>query len=142
MAEGMLKQMLPPQLQAKTRVASAGTHALTGNWAEPYAVQTMQSLGIDISAHRARQLDRKMAKAVDQMIVMEAAHAQIIHHMLPRAQHKVHLLGAFHPARKPFDIPDPYGGLLSDFMDSAHIIQVCVAGLVGFLEENYLNIRS
>jgi protein-tyrosine phosphatase len=138
MATGILQHMLPAGLQPVMRVASAGTHALHGHPAEPYAVQATQALGIDIARHRARQLDRKMALAAGDIVVMEAAHARIIHHMAPAARQKVHLLGAFHPARNPFDIPDPYGGSLSDFMNSAHIIQVCVAGLVGYLEDRYM----
>jgi protein-tyrosine phosphatase len=66
MAEGLLKEALPGH-----EISSAGLGALVGQPADPHAVALMQQQGIDISAHRARQLESWMIVTADLVLVMD-----------------------------------------------------------------------
>jgi len=62
MAAGLLRHMLPTDLENRIQVISAGTHAMHGHQAAPFAVQAMARQGIDISGHRARMIDRTLVR--------------------------------------------------------------------------------
>ena len=100
MAEALLKARTP----AGVHVHSAGIGALVGEAADPISVQLMQDRGIDITAHRARQLTTEMVRQAELILVMEATHMQDIHASTPTACGKVHCLGEWGET----DIPDPY----------------------------------
>ncbi len=87
-------------------VESAGLAALVGRPAEPHAVDLMRQRGLDIAAHRARQLTDAMLAGFDVVLVMEDAQRRVVEQVHPSARGRVHRLGRF----GHFDIPDPYGG--------------------------------
>ena len=100
MAEALLKACAP----AGVHISSAGIGALVGEPADPVSVQLMQDRGIDITAHRARQLTTEMVQQAELILVMEETHKQHIHSLSPMACGKVHCLGKWGET----DIPDPY----------------------------------
>ncbi len=85
-------------------VESAGTYALTGRPAEPEVVELMQARGLDVSAHRARQLTPAMARAFDLILVMDASHQRAVESLEPSVRGRVHRLGRV----SGFDVPDPF----------------------------------
>jgi len=135
MAEGFLKQMLSDSLKKIVSVSSAGTHALIGNPAEPFAVQVMKEAGIDISHHRGKLVDGKLIKSSDLILVMERGHKRWIKKITPEASN-VHLLSKFSPDSSLSDIFDPYGRHLEDYKRCAAIIHGCLDGVVEFLKRN------
>jgi len=100
MAEALLRARAPDGVH----VHSAGIGALVDEPADPNAVQLMQAQGIDITAHRARQLTREMATQADLILIMEAGHQQHIHSLSPASCGKVHELGKW----GNHQVPDPY----------------------------------
>jgi len=114
MAEALLKARAPESVH----IHSAGIGALVGEPADPASVQLMQARGIDITAHRARQLSREMVSQAELILVMEDGHMQHIHSLSPAARGKVHCLGKWgdkvnsgHGREYPLgenEIPDPY----------------------------------
>lgn len=102
MAEALLREKAPPA--SGVSIASAGIAALVGEPADPNAGLLMQERGVDISAHRARQLTAEMAHAADLILVMESAHQKHLHCLAPASRGRVHLLGKWHNR----DVPDPY----------------------------------
>ncbi|MDP9911797.1 protein-tyrosine phosphatase [Variovorax boronicumulans] len=99
MGEALIAAALP-QIQ----VTSAGTGALVGHPADPIARKLMAERGIDIEAHRARQLTGQMCQQADLILAMDEAQRIHIGQRHPLTRGKLFRLGEV--AR--VDIPDPY----------------------------------
>jgi protein-tyrosine phosphatase len=100
MAEGLFQQAMPGKA-----VFSAGLCAMEGDPADPFAVQLLRKAGVDIGAHRARNLAAWMIGEADLIVTMDLDQKRYIEHRYPAmATGKVIRLGE--AAR--FDIPDPY----------------------------------
>src|SRR5688500_11611191 len=84
MAEALWAKMGPqgPGVQ----VASAGIGALVGHPADPLALELMRERGLDLSAHRARQLTAQMINDFELILVMEAGHQRAVESMAPTAR--------------------------------------------------------
>ncbi|MFJ4292156.1 low molecular weight protein-tyrosine-phosphatase [Cupriavidus sp. NPDC089707] len=114
MAQGLLKQALP-----EGDVVSAGLGALTGQAADPNAVDLMIHQGVDISGHRARQLDYAMVRRADLILVMDSAQRQEIQRLHPATTGRVFRLGEL----GRFDVPDPYRKPPPAFENALQLIQ-------------------
>lgn len=121
MAEGLLKQALRGH-----DISSAGLGALAGQPADPHAITLMQQQGIDISAHRARQLESWMVGAADLVLVMDAEQKRHLEQQHPLCRGKTYRLGE----SGKYDIADPYRQGLDTFRETAALIQQGVAGWV------------
>jgi protein-tyrosine phosphatase len=99
MAEGLLAAALPD-----VTVRSAGLGAVIGAPADETALQLMSERGVDISAHRARQITRQMCLESDMVFVMEREQRQRLEKTYPEVCGRVFLLGE--PVNK--DVPDPH----------------------------------
>ena len=119
MAEGLLRQSLPVH-----ELFSAGICAQEGAPADPLAVELMWQLGVDISAHRARQLSSWMMREADLVLTMERAQQHFVQRRFPSVAAKVERLGG---AAGP-DIPDPYGQGLPAFQQALRLIRDAVRG--------------
>ncbi|WP_420991445.1 low molecular weight protein-tyrosine-phosphatase [Cupriavidus sp. 30B13] len=121
MAEGLLKQDLPD-----INVVSAGLAALTGQPAEPYAVELMRDRGVDITGHRAQQLSRSMATSADLILVMDNTQRQEIQRLYPATTGRVFRMGEL----GKFDVPDPFREARPAFENALQLIQRGVAAWV------------
>jgi protein-tyrosine phosphatase len=119
MAEGLLKQAIAELGKADCFVCSAGLHALVGHSADPKACQLMIKKGIDISGHRACQLNNEMIRKADLILVMESFQKKIIEEKEPSSKGKVFRLGEW----GRFDIADPYQKELLVFEQSLTLIE-------------------
>jgi protein-tyrosine phosphatase len=135
MAEGLIKDMLPKTMQARISVSSAGTHAIHGNTASDFAVQVMQTYGVDIAGHRARMLSKSMLKNADLILVMEKLHLKYIRFMSFFGMKKIHRISEFDKNREPYDLPDPMGGDIEQYRASALLLKTCVKGVNAYLEK-------
>lgn len=122
MAEGLLKHALAESDKGESVVSSAGLAALVGHPPDPKACQLMTEKGIDISDHRARQLNKEMIRKADLILVMESAHKIAIEEREPSAKGKVFRLGEW----EKFDISDPYKQDLSMFVKSFNLIEQAI----------------
>jgi protein-tyrosine phosphatase len=104
MAEAILKAELAKINRNDCRVGSAGIGALVGHKADAAASELMTAKGLDISQHRASQLNEDMIRKADLIIAMEARHKWAIESREPSAKGKVFRLGEWNG----YDIPDPY----------------------------------
>lgn len=100
MAEALLKDRYPSR-----QIASAGIGALVGEPAADEAVALMRDRGLDLTSHRAQQLDAKLLHASDLLLVMESPHMRWIEGQWPQARGRVYRWGHW----SKFDVPDPYG---------------------------------
>ena len=74
MAEELLRQALISAGKLDCVVNSAGLAALVGHKPEPSACQVMIEKGVDISAHRACQINTEMIRRSNLILVMESFH--------------------------------------------------------------------
>ena len=119
MAEGLLKQALIGANRTDYQVSSAGLGALIGHQADASACQLMMRRGIDISGHRARQLDTEMILKASLVLVMELNQKKTIIDNAQSARGKVYRLGEW----GNFDIADPYGQEFAAFEEALVLIE-------------------
>ena len=98
-AEALLRQQFPD-----TTISSAGLGALVGYPADPLSIEVSAEQGVDLSAHRARQLSSWMCQAADLILVMEQRHKVEVEQLHPLVRGKVFRLGEL----GKFDIEDPH----------------------------------
>ena len=114
MAEGLLKQALVEANRTDCQVSSAGLGALIGHQADASACELMTRKGIDISGHRARQLNAEMTREASLVLVMELNQKTSIIENVQSTRGKVYRLGEW----GNFDIADPYGQKLFAFEEA------------------------
>jgi protein-tyrosine phosphatase len=124
MAEALLKREL--REQDGFTVESAGLGALVGYPASEFSIELMDELGVDITAHRARQIHPDMVNAADLVLVMEAGHKRAIDDADATARGKVYRLGEWQDK----DIDDPYRQPKAAFADALEDIELGVASWV------------
>ncbi len=123
MAEGLLKQLLIELGNNECVVGSAGLNALVGYPPDPNAINLLINKDIDISAHRACQLNTDKIRRADLILVMESFQKSAIEEFEPSAKGKVFRLGHW----GSFEIPDPYHQDISAFVTSLNLIEQGVA---------------
>ncbi len=117
MAEAIAKHLL----QGRTpdgiviTAASAGVSAGEGDPTTPEALVALEAMGVVPQKHRARQLTRAMVADAEVIFTMTGAHRRAILNVDPSAEAKVFTLD---PDAK--DIPDPIGGPLEVYRQTAH----------------------
>jgi protein-tyrosine phosphatase len=119
LAAAMLRARLAedPRL-AQVRVSSAGTAAWEGAPASEGSYLVALERGLDLSSHRARMLTASIIERADLILTMSDAHALRVAELGGAA--KVHSLAAWagHPAGIR-DVPDPYGGSVMVYRETA-----------------------
>lgn len=121
MAEALLREGL--REHGEFTVESAGLGALVGHPAADHSVELMEERGVDISSHRARQIEPDMVKNADLILVMEAGHKRVIDENDATARGKVYRLGEW----RNKDIDDPYKQPKAAFADALQDIEDGVA---------------
>jgi len=106
------------QKNMKYVISSAGIGALIGRAADPKAVYVMNSRGLDLTQHHARQLTSSMVQKHDLVLVMEKAHIEAVLEIAPFSRGRVHCLGKWGVG----NISDPYRKDLKFFKRSNNLI--------------------
>jgi len=99
MAQALLARELPG-----VTVSSAGTGALEGYPADAMACRLMAERGLDISAHRARQIGGLQCQQNDLILTMDEGQRRYIAQRYPSAVGKIFTLGA----ATRTEVPDPF----------------------------------
>ena len=109
MAEVLLRARLARDEERHDwQVGSAGVWAADGQPASAYAVEEMARRGIDLNAHRSRNVTREMMTEADLVLAMTRHHAEALRAAFPEYAHKVLMLSEM--VGQEYDIYDPYGG--------------------------------
>lgn len=114
-------------------VQSAGTWANDGQPASGFAINTMAERGLDLRSHRARTITRDDLESADTVVVMTRGHRDALGAEFPEFRCKIHLMSEL--AGLVYDIPDPYGGPLSEY-------RFCAQQLESLIESGYDQIKS
>lgn len=104
---------------ASIAVSSAGLGALVGKGADPYAVEVMAEHGLDITPHRARQLDSELVRGHELVLVMEHWQQREVERLYPYSRGRVHLLGKWSDT----EIADPYRKPKESFIEAYEKIE-------------------
>jgi protein-tyrosine phosphatase len=105
------------------RVESAGIGALVGQPADDSAIELMAARGLDISAHRARQVTAELVSSFELVLAMDTDHQRVVETKFPTARGRVHRLGR----ARNVDVPDPHRQGRAAFERSLDIIERSIA---------------
>jgi protein-tyrosine phosphatase len=118
MAAALLEARLASRSEPVT-VESAGLAALVGHGADPMAIELLAEREIDLSGHRARQLNSILIRAFDLVLVMEEGHQRAVESIAPDSRGRVHRIGRW----GEFDVPDPYRKGRASFEQALELIE-------------------
>ena len=109
MAEALFNRAAEKDGRTVLEASSAGTAAPQGA-APPFeAIQTMAKIKIDMSGHRAQQIEREMIRCAHLILVMEKQHMRYVRELSQEDGGKVFLLTGFGRSGEGEEIPDPIG---------------------------------
>ena len=112
---------------AAWQVSSAGTWADEGAPASTYSSEVLATLGLDLSQHRSRRVDRAMVAAADLVLCMTRSQREAMWADFPEFAGRIQLLSAM--AGPAYDIADPYGGPREGYVEMvADVRQLLLAG--------------
>ncbi|MDR3228408.1 MAG: low molecular weight phosphotyrosine protein phosphatase [Puniceicoccales bacterium] len=141
MGEGLLRHALKAE-QAPLRdvpVVSCGTSAWhEGEAATANAVRALQKCGIDISAHRSRQVTKRIVENSLAIFAMTSDHLETLHDLygdtLPAPAMLMRGLMDL-PAEELYadEVADPFGGDLHRYEDCRDDIVAAVPSILNFL---------
>ncbi len=120
MAEAWLQHCARGQ---RVKITSAGLSARVGEPAQPHAITLLSQHGVDLSAHRARQLTPAHILSADLVLVMERWQKTEVEHLCPAARGRTYLLAHWQDG---LEIVDPYRGNAALFEDVFGKISVAV----------------
>jgi len=89
-------------------VSSAGTWAQPGLPPDARAIKDARDSGLDIKAHRSRQVNAVLLSQSNLVLVMEAGQKEALQVEFPKEREKIYLLSEVADGI-PFDFPDPFG---------------------------------
>ncbi|MEZ4683758.1 MAG: hypothetical protein R2932_57070 [Caldilineaceae bacterium] len=114
LAEELLRQQLRATYPAQAwQVESAGTWATSGRSAHPDMRTVAAEFGLDLAAHRARNVDNVDLAAYDLILTMEQSHKEAMQIEFPAVRGRIYLLSEM--LGVTYDVPDPIGGPLDDY---------------------------
>ncbi|MFF4774983.1 low molecular weight protein-tyrosine-phosphatase [Microtetraspora fusca] len=136
MAEFVLRRTLEEH-GLDIEVDSAGT----GGWhvgqpMDERALATLAEGGYDGSTHRARRFDPAWFAERDLVLVMDAENLSVVRRIAP-PEADVRLFRSFDPASPPgAEVPDPYYGGRSGFLDVLRMVEAASEGLARHLADH------
>lgn len=123
------------------RIGSAGTYALNGNRATPEAMEAGRMWGIDLSPHRAREVNGALLAASDFVLVMTRGHRDWLLQQYPAYENKIYLAMLFPrklagEASGSADVPDPIGESVDYYLEVLEMLEPVLPEIYsGALEE-------
>jgi protein-tyrosine-phosphatase len=133
LAAALLTHILARREARDVLVSSAGTGAWQGAPASEGAYLVGLEHGLDLSAHRARQLTGQLVADADLILTMSRSHRQRAIDM--GAGDRVHVLGEYSglPGTDA-EVPDPYGGELAEYRATYERLERLLAAVADRLE--------
>ncbi len=141
-AEGVFRSSVQSgPLRDYVEVASCGTHDYhVGEPADRRSHQAALQRGVDISAHRARQLCKTDFETYDYIIVMDETNYRQAMQLCPKGcAEKVHYFMDFAPQLGVKEVPDPYHGGPDGFEHVLDLIEAATVGLMADIRERHID---
>jgi protein-tyrosine-phosphatase len=125
MAMALLRKRLQDAGLTGWQVDSAGTWAREGDPAASGSQQVMEERGLDLKDHRSRPVSYDLLREYDLILTMTRSHQEALQVEFKELRDRVHMLTAM--VGFPYDVPDPIGGPLNEFRESAKEIDSLLA---------------
>jgi len=135
-AEGIFRKFVADAGMSEAIIAdSAGTHDYhVGEPPDPRAQDAASQRGYDLSALRARRVERGDFERFDLIVAMDRGHQRTLSRFAPPATAgKIRLMMSFASSRGQEDVPDPYYGGPEDFESVLDLLEDAVRGLLDSL---------
>lgn len=143
LAEVLLREHVSREgFDGRVQVSSAGTYALNGNKATGSAVQAAAGWGLDLSAHRAREVSKRIMEESDLVLGMTRQHCAELLREFPGHENKIYLALLFPRKISPdepggIDVPDPIGLSVDYYTQVLEMIQPALPRILkGIMEED------
>lgn len=120
MAMGLFQAHVAKRVES-WRVESAGVWALVNYAAATNTRAVLARRGVDLSAHRARQITAQMIEQFHLVLVMERNHKEALQAAFPQLAGRIYLLTEM--VGRSTDILDPMGGEVDEFENTAREIE-------------------
>lgn len=117
----MAAALLDARLSPSHEVGSAGIAAVVGRPPTAEMKQSAAQRGLDLSSHRARQLNVGLASSFDLLLVMEREHRSWVTSNIPQASGRTFTMGHW----RSIDIPDPFGASMEHYEQVCDLIEAC-----------------
>jgi protein-tyrosine phosphatase len=141
MAEGILKFLLKESNIEDINVSSAGISAFEGEDANEKAIRVLSKKGIDIKAHKARQLNKKIIGESDLILCMTNEQKNVIIKFFPEYHKKIYTLKEYahitnneNISGRNLDIVDPFGLDYNVYEKTAEEIEVNLRKIIKRLD--------
>ena len=121
LAEAIARRILEESGKENVIVESAGTQAWQGAPASDEAILIGVERNLDLSGHRSRRLTPQMVESSDLVLVMSSEHLAQVREMDSTAN--VYLLAGYGSDGGGRPIPDPFGGDLEDYRETADVLE-------------------
>lgn len=114
MAEALFRDNINKNYSDRNiEVMSAGIYAYEGDPASHHALETMNDYGVDLSAHRAKQLKKEMIESANLILTMTEGHRRNVILLHPELKDKIFTINEYayqdDIQKSKNDIVDPYG---------------------------------
>jgi protein-tyrosine phosphatase len=135
-AEACLKDKLL-KAQIPWQVESAGIHAVADHNADTTTIQAASTLGIDMSAHKARQINHQIAQKADLILCMDKGHLEFIRTFFHIASDRCHLLLNYpsHAFWGPREVADPYRHPLKKHVEMCQLVSKQIDRWIAKIED-------
>jgi protein-tyrosine phosphatase len=114
---------LSKHLPSPFTISSSGLAAVEGASAQENIRKLALLQGLDISAHSGTQITERMALENDLLFVMTSSQKNELERRFPSVKGRAFLLGQWGTG----EIPDPYGGVETDYVRADRQIRKAVA---------------
>ena len=127
MAEALLRARLArDEARRDWQVGSAGVWTTEGRPASAYAIEEMAQRGVDLRAHRSRNVTHELMAVADLVLAMTRGHVEALEAAFPEHAPKVHLLSEM--IGREYDVYDPYGGTRLEYVHIARELEQLIEG--------------
>lgn len=118
MAEAIARDLLARSGAREVSIASAGVAAGSGAPMTAEAREALEEMGIESGQHRSRMLDGDLVASSHRIYALTSGHLKAIRGALPPSEAAKAML--LDPAGR--DVPDPIGGPLEEYRETAALI--------------------
>jgi protein-tyrosine phosphatase len=138
MAEAILRSLLRPSISGEVRVLSAGTAAVEGAPAAPFARQAARENELSLERFRSRPLTEDLVRDSALILCMERHHRDYVISMVPGTDDKVYLLSEWSGVGDEEDPPgirDPIGSSIETYREVFRELKTQLTRSMGRLED-------
>lgn len=132
MAEALFKELAKKNGLEDVKAVSAGLAAVEGDRATPQAIEVMKQRGIDLSDHRAKNVDASLVEEADLILTMTYRHKSILSSMYPQVASKIHVLKEY---VEDGAIKGEMAQILDPFGQSVEVYESCARELEEVLKK-------